>query len=146
MTTGRILELLLRFILAAAFLLAGTIKAKDPIQFLFDIRSFHLLDDPYAAMVAMGLPWLELLCAAGVLLKRLYVGSLTLICGSLVVFIVAIAWSWHRGLDISCGCYGKSQEELTYGWHIARNTALLVVGLGLLWREWWLGRARTSQP
>ena len=49
------LEWLLRFILAGAFLYAGYLKAGDPIQFLFDIRSFQLLPDPYAALVAMGL-------------------------------------------------------------------------------------------
>jgi uncharacterized membrane protein YphA (DoxX/SURF4 family) len=135
-TTGRILEWLLRFVLAGAFLYAGYLKARDPIQFLFDIRSFQLLPDPYAALVAMGLPWLEIFCGAGVLLKRLYVGSLTVLAVSLAVFMVAIAWSWHRGLDVSCGCFGKSAEELSYTWHLVRNGALLVVALGLLWWEW----------
>jgi hypothetical protein len=75
------------------------------------------------------------------LLKRLYVGSLTVLAVSLVVFMGALAWSWHRGLDVSCGCFGKSAEELSYTWHLVRNGALLVVALGLLWWEWRGGRA-----
>ena len=142
-TTGRIVEFLFRWILAGAFLVAGLLKARDPIQFLFDIRSFHLLPDPYAGLLALGLPWLEILGALGVLTKRLYAGSLAVLCGSLVVFMVAIAWSWHRGLDISCGCFGKSAAELSYTEHLGRNAALLGMGLWLLWRE---ARRSWSKP
>ena len=59
MTYSRVLEWLFRLVLAGAFFVAGFEKARDPIQFLFDIRSFHLLPDPYAALVALALPWLE---------------------------------------------------------------------------------------
>ena len=131
-----VLEWIFRLGLAGAFLVAGYLKARDPIQFLFDVRSFHLLADPYAALVAMGLPGLEILAGLGVLLKRLYAGSLAVLCGSLLVFIVALAWSWHRGLDISCGCFGKSAAELSYTWHIVRNTVLLGMSASLLWMEW----------
>ncbi len=136
MTYGRILEWLFRLVLAAAFFVAGVEKARDPIQFLFDIRSFHLLPDPYAALVALGLPWLELFCAAGVLVKRLYLGSVAVLSVSLAVFMGAIAWSWHRGLDVTCGCFGKSDFELTYLQHLVMNGTLLGMGIWLLWREW----------
>ena len=128
-------------------MVAGYLKARDPIQFLFDIRSFQLLPDPYAAILSMGLPWLEIFAALGVLIKRYYVGSLAVLCGSLAVFIVAIAWSWHRGLDISCGCFGKSADELSYTWHIVRNSVLLGMGVWLLGREWQAsGKAARLDP
>ncbi len=141
MPFSRVLEWTFRLVLGGTFLWAGGLKAWDPIQFLFDIRSFHLVPDPYAGLLSLGLPWLEILCGAGVLVKRLYSGSLAILCGSLAVFIVAIAWSWHRGLDISCGCFGKSEEQLSYTWHLVRNAGLLGMGIWLLWREW-----RTSPP
>lgn len=121
--------------LAGAFFKAGYEKARDPIQFLFDIRSFHLLPDPYAALVSLALPWLELLCAAGVLVKRLYVGSLTVLAISLAVFMGAIAWSWQRGLDISCGCFGKTDFELSYLQHLLMNGTLLGMAGWLIWLE-----------
>lgn len=131
------LEWIFRLVLAGAFLKAGYEKARDPIQFLFDIRSFHLLPDPWAALLALGLPWLELFCAAGVLVKklRLYAGSVAVLAGSLAVFIAAIAWSWHRGLDVSCGCFGKTDFTMTYTQHLLLNTTLLGMALWLLWRE-----------
>lgn len=143
MSYSTVLEWIFRLVLAGAFLVAGYLKATDPIQFLFDVRSFHLLPDPYAALVAIGLPWLEILAALGILTKRLYLGSLAVLCGSLAVFIIAIAWSWHRGLDISCGCFGKSSAGLSYTWHLVRNAGLLGMGGWLLWLEY--GRSRTVQ-
>ena len=136
MTYSRVLEWLFRLVLAGLFLQAGYEKAKAPAQFLEDLRSFHLLPDPYAALVALGLPWLELFCAAGVLVKRLYAGSLVILSGSLVVFMGAIGWSWHRGLDVTCGCFGKTDFELTYLQHLVMNGTLLGMGIWLLWREW----------
>jgi putative oxidoreductase len=135
MKSTRILEWTFRLVLAGAFLKAGYEKAQDPIQFLFDIRSFHLVPDPYAGLLSLGLPWLELLCALGVLAKRLYAGSLAVLAGSLAVFMAAIAWSWRRGLDISCGCFGKSDFEMTYTQHLLMNATLLGMALWLLWRE-----------
>lgn len=142
MKTTRILEWAFRLILAGAFLKAGYEKARDPIQFLFDVRSFHLLPDPWAGLLSLGLPWLELLCAVGVLVKQLYAGSLAILAGSLAVFMGAIAWSWRRGLDISCGCFGKSDFELTYTQHLLMNATLLGMALWLLWQE---NRSRRMQ-
>ena len=82
MSFSRVLEWVFRLVLGAAFLKAGYEKARDPIQFLFDIRSFHLLPDPYAAMVSMSLPWLEILCALGIVIKKLYTGSLAVLASS----------------------------------------------------------------
>jgi uncharacterized membrane protein YphA (DoxX/SURF4 family) len=140
MSYSRVLEWIFRLVLAGVFWVAGYEKARDPIQFLLDIRSFHLLPDPYAGLLALGLPWLELLCAAGVVLKRLYLGSLAILSASLAGFIVVIAWSWHRGLDISCGCFGKTDLELGYLQHLMLNATLLGMGLWLLWREFRSGR------
>lgn len=136
MSFSRVLEWVFRLVLGAAFLKAGYEKARDPIQFLFDLRSFHLLPDPYAAMVSMSLPWLEILCALGVIFKKLYAGSLAVLAVSLAVFMAAIAWSWQRGLDISCGCFGKTDFEMTYTTHLVLNGTLLGMAVWLLVREW----------
>lgn len=135
MNFPRILEWTFRLVLAGFFLVAGVEKAREPIQFLFDIRSFHLLPDPYAALLALGLPWLEILCGVGVLTRFLYAGSLTVLAGSLVVFMAALGWSWHRGLDVSCGCFGATDYQMTYVQHLALNSVLLGMAVWLGWRE-----------
>lgn len=146
MTLPRALDWIARLALGGWFLFAGIQKALDPIQFLLDIRSFQLLPDPYAALLALTLPWLEIFCGLGVLTKRLSLGSLALICLSLVLFIAAIAWSWQRGLDISCGCFGKTDFALGYPQHLALNAALLATGLALLARELRAPHAALTSP
>ncbi len=135
MTTARILEWIFRLTLGGLFFKAGYEKARDPIQFLFDIRNFQLLPDPWAGLLALGLPWLEIFCALGIVLRGLYAGALAIVSGSLIIFIAAIAWSWRRGLDISCGCFGQEAFDLSYTGHITLNAVLLGMALWLLWRE-----------
>lgn len=56
------------------FVYAALLKLKDPGRFLIDIRSFDMLPDPFAAWLALGLPWIELLgglaVITGVLTQR----------------------------------------------------------------------------
>ena len=62
-----VFALTLRLLLGALFVYSGWVKAMDPIEFLGSIRTFHILEDPYAAWVAMGLPWLEIAAGAALL-------------------------------------------------------------------------------
>jgi len=146
-TIPDIVALMLRMALGGVFVWAGWQKAQNPIGFLDDIRSFHLLDDPYAAWVAMGLPWLEIAAGAALMTGLLVEGGLTMIAGMLAVFLGAIIHAWQRGLDINCGCFGGSAATGDYRELITRDVVLLVVALALLahrWRQW--RRQKRPQP
>lgn len=127
-----LVALILRILLGALFVYSGFVKAQDPAAFLTNIRSFHILDDPYAAWLAMGLPWLEILAGAAILSGICVEGGLTVIFGMLSVFLWAIIYSWHRGLDIDCGCFGKDAQDASYAERIAQDLAFLAVAGGLL--------------
>ena len=124
--------LTLRLLLGALFVWTGWEKTKDPNAFLFSIRSFHILHDPYAAWVAMGLPWLEILAGAALVSGVLVDGGLATIAGMLAVFLWAIIYSWQRGLDINCGCFGGDEATSGFTELITRDVILLSVSLGLL--------------
>src|SRR4051812_7671619 len=49
------------------FIYSGCLKVGDPSQFLVSIRSFHFLPDPFAAWMALALPWLEIFAGLAVL-------------------------------------------------------------------------------
>ncbi len=121
--------------LSIVFLVAGTIKLLDPQRFIMDIRTYELVPDPYAAWLAMGLPWLEVLAALGLWWSRTRSGSLLLLAGLLVVFLAAIASAMSRGLSISCGCFGELWRGTETGL-LVQDSVLLVVALALLVREW----------
>jgi len=128
---------LLFLLYGGVFVYAGAVKAWDPAAFVIDIRSFELLADPWAAWLAMGLPWLEISAGLAVMTGLLRSGGLLLLNACLLVFLAAILSAWARGLDIRCGCFGSSGTS-AYTELLVRDLALL--GLGL-----WLAFGRRRQ-
>jgi putative oxidoreductase len=127
------LRLLLHFFFGGVFVYAGILKVADPMSFLDDVRSFDLLGDPWAAWVAMGLPWLEILAGLAVMSGLLRSGGLLILNGSLLIFLAAIGFSWWRGIDIRCGCFGHADATSNYYDLILRDVLLLAAGLVLVW-------------
>ena len=130
----------LDFLIAAIFIYAGVLKILEPVQFARDIDNYKML--PWPAAVAFGfyLPWLEIFCGLALIFRRLYRGSLFILTGLTVAFIVASIIAKSRGLDISCGCFGHVSQGWSFGWHMALDFGLLAM-LGLLL----LGSGRTMQ-
>lgn len=133
------LTFLLHLLFGAVFIWAGVLKVRDPGLFLIDIRSFALLPDPYAAWLAMFLPWLEIFTGLAVITGILRKGGLLLLNGCLIAFLGALAIAWSRGTDIRCGCFGGDGNAAAsadnYIWYISRDIALLALGLFLLYRS-----------
>ncbi len=134
-TPREIITYFLHLVLGAVFIYAGVQKLWDigPVSFTDDIRSFHLLEDPWPAWVAMSLPWLEILAGLAVIFGPGRRGGLLIMVVSLVVFLIAIAQALARGIDISCGCFGHSDRKTTPWELIIRDLILLGAGIYLLW-------------
>lgn len=124
---------LLHLIFGGLFVYAGLLKVWQPLIFVDDIRSYDLLPDPFPALVALFLPWLEILAGLAVVTGRLRQGGLLVLNASLIVFLAAISLSWWRGIDIRCGCFGGGEEASSnYTELIVRDLLLLALGLGLM--------------
>ncbi len=126
------------FIFGAVFVFAGGVKVWDPLLFLVAIRGFRVLPDPFAAWLALSLPWLEIFCGLAVMTGFLRRGGLLMLNACLLVFLVAIAIAWSRGLDVECGCFG-STFKTDMGTEVVIDLVLLAAGL-------WLMRRQTSFP
>jgi uncharacterized membrane protein YphA (DoxX/SURF4 family) len=128
----KILRLILLLIFGGVFIYAGLMKAWRPLIFLDDVRSFALLRDPYAAMLAMFLPWIEIFGGIAVITGLGRRGGLLVLNASLVVFLAAILIAWSRGTDIRCGCFGGSGDATSnYVELIVRDVVLLGLGVYL---------------
>lgn len=123
----------LALLFGGVFAYAGVLKLRDPSVFLNDIRSFDLLPDPYAAWLALGLPWLEVFAGLAVITGLLRQGGLLLLNAALVGFFIAIGSAWWRGLDITCGCFGGDASKSNYTELFIRDGLLLTLGLALMW-------------
>lgn len=141
-TVPGVVAMVLRMALGALFVWTGWIKTTDFNAFLFSVRSFQILDDPWAAWVAMGLPWLEIIAGAALVTGLCIEGGLTVIAGMLGVFLWAIIHSWQRGLDLNCGCFGGDASVSDYHDLIRRDIVLLTLALTLLVHRWIVHRRR----
>ncbi|MEZ0275012.1 MAG: MauE/DoxX family redox-associated membrane protein [Roseimicrobium sp.] len=129
------IALVLAWIFGGVFIWAGWVKVQDPSQFLVSIRSFHLLPDPFAAWLALLLPWLEIFSGLCVFTGWLRRGGLLLLNASLVVFAIALVTAWARGLDVECGCFGGGKGTTTIVEALIRDAVLLAVGAWLMLRR-----------
>ncbi len=127
---------LLAWALGGVFIWSGWIKVQDPAQFLVSIRGFHLLPDPFAAWLALALPWLEIFAGLAVLTGWMRQGGLLLLNVAVVIFAVALISAWVRGLDVECGCFGKGKGSSAILTALVRDAVLLAVGGWLQLRRW----------
>ena len=116
----------------ALFLWSGVGKIKDPVAFAEAVRNYQLIGDPYAAVAALFIPWVEVFAAIGVMTDRFRKGSAAILTVSLLVFTAAIVIAWMRGLDITCGCFGD-ETPMNYPVKVAQNVGLMVAGTVLWW-------------
>lgn len=137
-----ILEWTLRIGLAAVFIYAGAKKLPDTEAFFWDIHHFELTHPDVSILLALFLPWLEIFVGIALLSGRLYFGGIAICTGLSAVFLAAIGSAWYRGLDVTCGCFGRTDNATDFPKHIAIDTALLLASLALCWLAW--GRVREA--
>ncbi len=122
----------LRLVLAGVFLYAGWGKLLDPTLFAIKVRNYELLSDPWVAVVALILPWLEIICGTGIVSRRLERGALIGTVMMLLVFLFALISAWARGLDIDCGCFSESLDRGALAVAVGMDLVLLVMAVILL--------------
>lgn len=127
-------ELLLRLGLAGIFIVAGVLKIIDPKSLTTAIETYQLVPYEMAVLMSLFVPWLEVLAGAGLLFKKLYGGSLLILIGLLVLFTIALAQGWIRGLDVTCGCFGGADQINQTNYPVLVGRDLLMLGAAIvLW-------------
>jgi putative oxidoreductase len=98
--------LISRLVLGGVFLLAGLTKLGVPQAFVASIQSYEMpLPDALVQAMAVGLPIIEVVVGAWLLLG-LFTRVAAAVCGGLmVVFLIAMFQAMARGLDPDCGCF-----------------------------------------
>lgn len=140
MTWPAIVRHALAFVAGAVFVYAGGIKLLDPLRFASDITNFQILPWVIAVRLAFYLPWLEVLCGLALIFHRLFDGAVFLTAGLMIVFIGATVSAKARGIDVDCGCFGRATSNLSFGWHLLLDLALL----GILLALWFWPRSRET--
>jgi len=127
------LDLILRLGLGGLFVYAGVQKLRDLEQFFWDIHHFDLTPWDISMVLAMFLPWLEIFVGLALVVRRWLRGALLIATGLSLVFLGAIGSAWWRGLDLTCGCFGKEENNTNFPQHLALNGGMLAACLALAW-------------
>ena len=95
-----------RLILGGVLFLAGFLKIDEPDKSQMAVRAYEMLPISIANLLGLILPPIEIVIGA-----LLILGALTRVMAALggftmVIFIIAIAQAWARGLNMDCGCFG----------------------------------------
>jgi putative oxidoreductase len=125
-------------IVGGIFIYAGAIKILDPIGFANDIDNYHMLPWALSVRLAFYLPWLEVFCGLAVLCGLFYRGGLLILNALISIFIIASIIAKARGLDITCGCFGRAGKNLSFAWHLSLDLVLLAAAAYL----WFSNRSR----
>ena len=111
-----------RLLLGVVFVCAGAMKIVHPAAFFSDLLGYGVpFPDLLLRLVALVLPWLEVLAGAG-LLFNLWLETLRPVVALLcLVFVLMLGQAVARGLDLSCGCFGTGG----FGWFERPDVALV---------------------
>jgi uncharacterized membrane protein YphA (DoxX/SURF4 family) len=126
-----------RLVVAAVLIFAAVQKIWMPLEFARLIREYHLLPDQVLNLVAVVLPWLEIVCGLCFLSGLWLMGTAVLLSSLNIIFVIAIAYrAWlimsstgvgFFDLSYDCGCgFGVVYIPTK----ILEN--LLLVGVGLI--------------
>ena len=100
---------LCRWVLGVIFIYAGGTKLLEPEIFAVLIDAYGIVPGGLLMPVAVGLPLLEVIAGIGLLFD--IHGSLALMTGLLVLFMVVLGYGIWMGLDVDCGCFGPEDPE-----------------------------------
>ncbi len=121
--------LISRLILGAVFIYASLDKIMNPDDFAKAIGNYHVLPFGLENLLALVLPWVELLTGLCLIIGVMVDGATVLIILMNIIFIFAISQALARGISIECGCFSVSSEG---GDNIWLQTILRDIGYLLL--------------
>jgi uncharacterized membrane protein YphA (DoxX/SURF4 family) len=115
--------------IAVVFLVAALGKIGDPAPFARQIFYFRMLPPGLENLMAITLPWVELLAALSLLLRYRPRAGAVVTAGLMVLFVFVVAAALARGLDIECGCFGTADASRVGTAKLIENVGLLALAL-----------------
>src|SRR5258706_8008307 len=129
MFSNKYLILLERLFLGTVFIVASIDKITAPDAFAANIAAYKLMPYSLVNMLALVIPWVELICGV-FLVGGVYMrGSSVVLSALLVIFIVAMASALLRGLKIDCGCFGKEHATVVSWIKVLEDLGYMVLAL-----------------
>ena len=121
--------LVVRIGLGCLFLWSSLPKIRQPYDFLSSVYNYELVGPKLGMLIAMTLPWLELLVGICLVGGIFISGALLASIGMAAMFAFVLVSVLYRGLEISCGCFGVSDAEIISYSTLIRACLILLFSL-----------------
>ena len=134
---------LVRFSLGSVFIYAGLSKLLDPKTFARVLSQYDLIPESLLAPVAIGLPALEFLAGLGLIFAIR--GSLGIIFGLLITFVIVLWYGILHNLNIDCGCFlPEEMKGYTSLWHSLYRDIVMIAAAIYLYVSYWVSGNTTG--
>ncbi len=114
------------------FVAAALPKLVDPPSFAHMIYNYRLVPGSFVNVMALVMPWLELLAGLALILGIWTRASAGLVGALLLVFVAAISVNLARGNAIDCGCFDVARANKTADERLADMRLDILRDLGML--------------
>jgi putative oxidoreductase len=128
-----LLTVIARVAVGATFIVASVYKIRDPGAFAKSIWFYHMVPGDLINLMALIIPWVELLCGLALIMGLFYRGAVVLVNIMMVTFIFALCTTIVKGIDIDCGCFKAGQTATRAAWEaLVFDLVLILFTLQLL--------------
>ena len=108
------IELIIRWLFGLTFVYASYYKIIEPAHFAKIIYGYYLFPELLINLIAIILPYMELLCGIALILGIYPRSTLLILQVMLFSFIVALSINWIRGHNFDCGCFSFGERGYDY--------------------------------
>ena len=120
------LSLALRIYIGLIFIYASLNKIPDPGVFAENIAVYRIIPYQGLHLVAIILPWIELICGFFLILGMRTRAAASILGGLLFMFTLFVIINIFRDSPISCGCFDTGEEPISWK-KITINTIWLLM-------------------
>jgi putative oxidoreductase len=114
MIKNRYLLFVFSLMVGGIFIWAGLLKIFDPLGFAQAIANYRVFPHWMSFMLALVLPWMEVICGAFLVLGLFRRSSALFLSFFLAGFLILVVSTIVRGIDIDCGCFGRFSQKVDY--------------------------------
>jgi uncharacterized membrane protein YphA (DoxX/SURF4 family) len=134
------LGLAVRLVVGVVFIYAAYPKIARPGDFAWNIAMYQYLHYSNVNMLAIILPWVEMICGVTLIVGLWTRGSAVVVCGMCVMFIIALVHAITHEIEMtSCGCFSQEgakalaahREEV--GTSLLYRDILMLFATGYVW-------------